>query len=77
MSTKIINFIPKSIKLNKEPYVLLPLKKWQEFEDIYEDYLMANSPKLQKELAETEEEIKRGDYITLEEYHRKRKNKNV
>lgn len=67
MSTKFAIFTPTSVKLNKEPYILLPLKIWEEFEDLYEDYLFADSPKLQKELKEAEEEIKRGKCISLGE----------
>ena len=41
----------KSIKINKEPVVIVPLKKWQTIESDLEDLEMYRSAKLAREIA--------------------------
>lgn len=48
--------IPKKlIKIDKEPMVILPLKKWQEIEVELEDLEMYRSVRLVKEIAKIRE----------------------
>lgn len=70
MST-ILKNQPQSIKINKQPYVLLPLDVWEDLED----QLLMNNPKIKKEVLQAEEEIKQGKVISFEEYHHKRMQK--
>lgn len=46
----------KSIKINKEPVVVMPLKKWQTIESELEDLEMYRSVKLAKEIAKRRKE---------------------
>lgn len=51
-----ITIYDKSIKINKEPVVVVPLKKWQAIEHELEDLEMYRSVKLAKEIAKRRKE---------------------
>ena len=63
---------PRDLKIGNEPFVVIPLDKWYDIEDM----LMMSNPKFQQDLSEAEKEIKAGKFVSLEEYHKKRKTKN-
>lgn len=52
----IITIAEKSIKINKEPVVVLPLKKWAMIESELEDLEMYRSANLTKEIAKRRKE---------------------
>jgi len=55
------------IKISKEPFVILPLKKWKEMEELLEDLEIFRSKNLAKEIEKARKEIKKGKIISLEE----------
>ena len=60
--------LPKTLIKRKQGVAVLPL---EEYEKMKEDLEMLQSKKLAKEIEKARKEVKKGEFITLEELERK------
>jgi hypothetical protein len=54
---------PKTIKVGREPVVIVPLKLWRKFEDYLEDQEAAASQKFLKRIRKARKEAAKGKLI--------------